>query len=90
MTHFEENLAKTVLRIRDILVRIRILGSVALTTDPDAGPGGPKTYRSYGSGSRCALGSGTLVHLHPNWFCSLDLDPDPRWFGSLALDPDPH
>ncbi len=29
-------------------------------TDPDANSGGPKTYRSYGSGSGC--GFGTLVH----------------------------
>ncbi len=45
------------LRIRDILVRIRMLfqkfGSVPLTTDPDADPGGLNTYGS---------GSGTLVH----------------------------
>jgi hypothetical protein len=40
--------------IPDILVRIRILGSVPLSTDPDADPGGPKVYAS-------GRGSGTLV-----------------------------
>ncbi len=34
---------------RDILIRIRILGSAQIITDPH--PRGPKTYGSYGSGS---------------------------------------
>ncbi len=47
------------LTIRDIFVRIWILGSVPLTNGSGADPRGPKTY-----GSRCGFGSGTLVHLH--------------------------
>ncbi len=50
----------TVLGIRDILVRIRILGPYLWLTNPDADPGGPKTNGSYGSG--CVFGK--LVHLH--------------------------
>jgi len=48
-----------VLRIRDILVRIRmrILGSVPLNNGSRCGSGGPKTYVSYGSES----GSPTMV-----------------------------
>jgi hypothetical protein len=44
--------SQSVLLIRDILVRIRmrILGTVPLSTDPDVDTGGPKTYGSYGSG----------------------------------------
>ncbi len=34
----------SVLWIRDILVRIRILHTCLCLTDPDADPGGPKTY----------------------------------------------
>jgi hypothetical protein len=51
----------SVLRIRDIFVRIRIriLGSVPWRTDLD--PGGSKTYGSV-PGPGCV--SGTLVHLH--------------------------
>ncbi len=49
------------LRIRDLLVRVRILGSVPLITRSRCGWGGPRTYGSYGFGSGC--GSGTLVHL---------------------------
>jgi hypothetical protein len=56
-------------------------------TDPDADPGGPKTYGSYDSGS----GFGTLVHLHHSskirshtilaWWWK-DLEP---WFGSVLV-----
>jgi hypothetical protein len=44
---------QTVQRIRDILVRIRVLGSVL--TDLDADSGGPETNGS---------GFGTLIRLH--------------------------
>ncbi len=48
------------LGIRHGLVRIRILGSVNLTSGPGCGSGRAKKYGSYRSGS----GFGTLVHLH--------------------------
>ncbi len=55
-----------VLRIRDILVRIRmrmrILGSVPLTNGSYVDPGGPKTYGFYVSGS------GTLVYTYASFF----------------------
>ncbi len=50
------------LGIREILVKIRILGSVPLTNGSGCRSGMPKTYGSYRSGSGC--GSGTLVKSH--------------------------
>jgi hypothetical protein len=37
-----------------MLVYGRIVGSVQKITDPDPDPKGPKTYRSYGSGTLVA------------------------------------
>jgi hypothetical protein len=49
-------MVKPVLRIRDIRYVSGFLDAYLWITDPDADPGGPKTYGS--------SGSGTLVHLH--------------------------
>ncbi len=51
----DKNVWKAVWRIRDILVRIRILGSIPLTNGSGSGSGRTK---------KCRSGSRTLVHKH--------------------------
>jgi hypothetical protein len=53
-----------VLGIRDILVWIRIPGSVPLTNGSGCGSGRTKSIPILRTGSRSGCGFGTLVHLH--------------------------
>jgi hypothetical protein len=80
------------LRFPDILVRIRILGSVPLETDPDADPRGPKTNGS-GSGSLAETIVLFSVFILPSSMALslMNLEyarhRDPRLLGRQRIDP---
>ncbi len=65
----DKNVCKAMLQIRDILVRIRILGSVPLTNASGCGSGRPKNIRIRNTGSHSSFfkdseGSHLTVNIH--------------------------